>query len=70
MTRRARQVKPDAVVWKGDQQLPPNQQGLRVLGVPIDQPEFVLDFLEAKSRERATLFQRIPWVQDSLAPSG
>ena len=51
LTRRARQVRPDAVVWKGDQQLPPNQQGLRVLGVPIGQPEFVLDFLEAKNRE-------------------
>ena len=24
LTRRARQVRPDAVVWKGDQQLPPN----------------------------------------------
>ena len=33
--------------------------------VPIGQPEFVLDFLEAKSREHATLFQRIPWVQDT-----
>ena len=67
LTRRARQVRPDAVVWKGDRQLPPNQQGLKVLGVPIGQPEFVLDFLEAKSREHATLFQRIPWVQDTQA---
>ena len=67
VTRRARQVRPDAVVWKGDQQLPPNQQGLRVLGVPIGQTEFVLDFLESKSREHATLFQRIPWVQDTQA---
>ena len=35
--------------------------------MPIGQPEFVTDFLEAKSRERATLFQRIPWVQDTQA---
>ena len=67
LTRRARQVRRDAVAWKGDQQLPPNQQGLRVLGVPIGQPEFVLDFLEAKSKEHATLFERIPWVQDFQA---
>ena len=45
----------------------PNEQGLRVLGVPIGQPEFVHDFLEAKSREHATLFQRVPWVQDTQA---
>ena len=42
-------------------ELPRNQQGLRVLGVPIGQPEFVRDFLEVKTREQATLFQRIPW---------
>ena len=62
----ARQVRPDAVVWRGDPELPRNQQGLRVFGVPIGQPEFVRDFLEVKTREQATLFQRIPWVQGSL----
>ena len=72
LTRRARQVRPDAVVWKGDPHLSLNQQDLRVLGFPIGPPEFVHDFLEAKSREHATLFQRIPWVPDThdslLAP--
>ena len=63
----ARLVRPDAVVWRGDPELPRNQQGLRVLGVPIGQPEFVRDFLEKKTREQAILFQRIPWVQDTQA---
>ena len=67
LTRMARLVRPDAVVWRGEPELPRNQQGLRVLGVPIGQPEFVRDFLEVKTREQATLFQRIPWVQDTQA---
>ena len=35
LQRRARLLKPEAVVWKGDPQLPEEQQGVRVLGVPI-----------------------------------
>ena len=31
------------------------------------QPAFVVDFLESKSREQQTLFQRILWVNDSQA---
>ena len=51
----------DAVVWRGDTELPLCQQGIRVLGVPIGQPEFVRHFLEKKNQEHQTLFQRIPW---------
>ena len=50
LTRAARVVKPDAVVWRGDPLLPVHQQGLKVLGIPIGQPSFVVDFLESKSR--------------------
>ena len=60
LTRAARLVKPDAVVWKGDPQLPPPQQGLKVLGVPIGQPEYVREFLQRKSGEHATLFREDP----------
>ena len=35
MTRGARASKPDAMVWRGDPLLPPCQQRLKVLGVPI-----------------------------------
>ena len=47
----ARRVKPEAVVWRGDLELPLSQQGMRVLGVPIGQPEFVRDYLERKNLE-------------------
>ena len=32
LTKAARLVKPDAIVWKGDPQLPPLQQGLKGVG--------------------------------------
>ena len=67
LTRIARRVRPDAVVWRGDQNLPPREQGLKVLGVPIGHPEFVKEFFEGKSREQVTLFQSIPWIEDTRA---
>ena len=67
LTQAARWVKPDAVVWKGDPELPHAQQGLKVLGVPIGQPEYVRDFLEKKSREQEVLFNKIPGINDPQA---
>ena len=40
LTRLARLVKPEAVVWRGDTQLPAAQQGVVILGVPIGSPRF------------------------------
>ena len=56
LTRMARHVKPEAVVWRGDLELPLSQQGMMVLGVSIGQPEFVRDYLERKK----------PGARDSL----
>ena len=67
LTRIARRVRPDAVVWRGDQNWPPSEQGLKVLWVPIGHPQFVKEFLEGKSWEQVTLFQRIPWIEDTQA---
>ena len=67
LTRAARAVKLDPVVWRGDLLLPVHKQGLKVLGILIGQPAFVIDFLESKSREQQTLFQRIPWINDPQA---
>ena len=50
LTRIARQVRPDAVVWRGDHNLPLSEQGLKVLGVPIGHPEFVKEFLQGRSK--------------------
>ena len=47
----AQAVKPEAVVWRGDPQLPLHKQGLTVLGVPVGQPEFVVAELTAKAEE-------------------
>ena len=55
-------LKPGAIVWKGDANLPTSQQGLKVLGIPIGR-----EFLENKNREHTILFERIPWVNDSQA---
>ena len=40
LTAAARQVKEDAIVWRGDPELCPDQQGVKVLGTSIG-PEFV-----------------------------
>ena len=68
LTRRARQVRPETQ-WcgKGISSCHPTNRASKCSGSPSAKPEFVLDFLEAKSREHATLFQRIPWVQDTQA---
>ena len=67
LTRLARLVKPEAVVWRGDTQLPAAQQGVVILGVPIGSPEFVRQQLEDKSAEQDLLFQRIPLLEDTQA---
>ena len=48
LTAAARRVKPDAVVWRGDVELPLERQGMRVLGTPNGRPEFVQHFLARK----------------------
>ena len=65
--RMARRVKPEAVVWRGDLELLLSQQCMRVLGVPIGQPQFVRDYLERKNQEHEILYQRILWLNDPQA---
>ena len=65
MTRAARALKPEAVVWRGDPLLPVTQQGVKVLGIPIGKQECVQEFLAHKSRQQQVLFQRIAWVNDT-----
>ena len=67
ISRAARLVKPDAIVWRGDEELPLAQQGIRVLGAPIGRTEFVVAHLEGKTREHEVLFQRILAVKDTQA---
>ena len=65
MTRAARALKPEAVVWRGDPLLPAAQQGVKVLGIPVGKQEYVQE-LAHKTRQQQVLFQRI-WVNDTSA---
>ena len=60
-------VKPEAIVWRGDDKLSHDQQGVRILGVPIGSAAFVRRQLEVKSAEQETLFHRIPLMDDTQA---
>ena len=63
ITAAARVRVPDAVVWRGAQELPAARQGLKVLGAPTGHPQYVQEFLRRKSEEQV-LFERIPLVND------
>ena len=60
----ARVADPNAVVWKGDQSLPTDRQGVVILGAPIGHAHFVARELQAKTEEHSVLFRRILAVPD------
>ena len=60
----ARLAQPEAVVWRGDPNLPESKQGLRVLGVPVGHHSYILSKLEQKADEHEELLRRIPAIQD------
>ena len=51
LTTAARTIDPNAVVWRGDTQLAPHQQGIIVLGSPVGQEAFITAQLSAKREE-------------------
>ena len=61
---RAAQVRPEAIVWRGNSILDEAEQGVKIKGIPVGQPGFVRRFLEKKSEEQKLLFDRIPVVPD------
>ena len=67
VTSAGRERVPDAVVWRGDPELPAVDRGLKVLGAPFGHPEFVQEFLRRKSDEQQVFFQRKPLVNDPQA---
>ena len=60
-------MNPEAVVWRGDRELPGSKQGLTVLGVPVGHPRYILSQLEQKADEHKELLRRIPFIQDLQA---
>ena len=53
----ARRDDPEAVVWKGNPELPLSQQGIKILGIPVGKKEFV-------EHTHAELLEKIPRVKD------
>ena len=64
LTRAARALNPDAVVWRGDHRLPVVKQGVVVLGSPVGHDEFIKAKLMSKVTAHQTLLERIPLVRD------
>ena len=60
LTTAARMEKPDAVVWRGDPELPLTKQGLTVSGAPVGQVEFVQ--AQLTKNEHEALLEMIPQV--------
>ena len=54
-------------VWVGDWSLPPERQGLTVLGSPLGHDAFVAHHLQSKRTEHDRLLQRIPHLDDLQA---
>ena len=54
-------------VWVGARELPPEQQGITLLGTPIGTPEFQTTHLQATADQHSTLLQRIRAIQDLQA---
>ena len=61
LTTAARIENPDAMVWRGDPELPLTEQGLTVLGAPVGL-EFVQAQLAKKGAEHEALLEMIPRV--------
>ena len=41
LTAAARVAGPSAIVWRGDPHLPPEEQGVKILGTPLGHPSYV-----------------------------
>ena len=54
-------------MWRGDATGSHDQQGVRILGVPIGSAAFVRRQLEEKSAEHETLFHRMPLMDNTQA---
>ena len=57
-------VDPEARVWRGDVSQPLSEQGLKILGTPVGQPEFVRAELAKLLVKHQVLMDRIPAVND------
>ena len=64
LTAAARVEDEDAIVWRGDPELPEVEQGIRLLGTPLGHPVFVEDQLARLTTSHRVLLERIQLVND------
>ena len=64
LTEPAQRLDPEAIVWRGDVSLPPQEQGVMVLGTPMGQPEFVRSRLAGVSAKHDRLVSQIVGMSD------
>ena len=61
--QRARDMDPTSVVWRGCDDLPACQRGIKVLGTPLEQVEFIWAHFDQKTAEHQVLLDRIPLLK-------
>ena len=59
-----RQLNLSVIVWRGDSVLPPEQQGVTILGTPLGHVEFVKAHMRVKAEEHGDLLNRVEAVSD------
>ena len=64
LTAAARTEDEDAIVWRGDPALPPQEQGVKLLGTPLGHAAYVQDQLARLSTSHDVLLERIQAVPD------
>ena len=64
LTAVARLADPTAIVWRGDLGLPPEEQGVKILGTPLGHPSFVRSQLATLSAKHEQLISKILHIQD------
>ena len=60
----AEEADPDAVVWKGSQEMPYAERGVKILGTPVGDPEYVKAMLSRKTEENRVFLEHIPNVDN------
>ena len=60
----AEEADSDAVVWKESQEMPRAQRGVKILGTPVCDPEYVKAMLSRKTEEYRVFLEHIPNVDD------
>ena len=63
LERMARETDRTARVWRRSE-VPEDEQGMKVLGTPLEHPQYVRRFLSQLSEKHKVLLRRIPRLDD------